>query len=209
MIDLRRYFTNELDAECNSIAVRPFYRCATCPLGFKMSYNRTFCEDINEVIIFFILNILFPSFNRETDSLRKICFLVKRKCEIHNPCDPIAKCINLAPGFRCEACPMGFDGIHVNGYYSQSITEEYTTQICNDIDECEVGLSNCGYNSICINTIGSFTCQCKNGFIYNITTGCDALPGTCADGTICDVNAVCKHAEGSQVMQRSNLKKSI
>lgn len=38
------------DAECSSILVAPYYRCASCPLGFKMSSNRTFCEDIDEVI---------------------------------------------------------------------------------------------------------------------------------------------------------------
>lgn len=38
--------------------------------------------------------------------------------------------MNLAPGFRCEPCPNGFEGVHVNGYYAQSITEEYKNQIC-------------------------------------------------------------------------------
>lgn len=114
------------------------------------------------------------------------------------PCDPIAKCVNLAPGFRCEPCPDGYDGVHVNGYYSQSITQEYTTQMCNDIDECTLGLANCGSNAQCINTIGSFACECSKGFIYNTTIGCSLLPGICPDGKMCDSNAVCRHAEGAQ-----------
>lgn len=42
----------------------------------------------------------------------------------------MVKCINLAPGFRCEACPNGFDGVHVTGYHAQSITEDYVNQLC-------------------------------------------------------------------------------
>lgn len=58
---------------------------------------------------------------------------------MHHPCDAITSCINLAPGFRCEACPDGFDGNHVNGYYAQSLTEEYSNQVCSDVDECALG----------------------------------------------------------------------
>ena len=34
-----------------------------------------------------------------------------------------------------------------------------------DIDECT--LQNCGSNSICINTVGNFTCECNTGFQLN------------------------------------------
>ena len=33
-----------------------------------------------------------------------------------------------------------------------------------DIDECTAGLDNCGVNADCIDTIGSYTCQCKPMF---------------------------------------------
>lgn len=46
---------------------------------------------------------------------------------MYNPCDGLVKCINLAPGFRCEPCPNGYDG---NGYYAQSISEDHTNQLC-------------------------------------------------------------------------------
>lgn len=146
----------------------PYYRCASCPPGFKMNHNATFCEDIDE-------------------------------CDLHNPCDPMTKCVNLAPGFRCEPCPNGFDGIHVEGYYAQTITQEYTNQICNDIDECALGLANCGFNALCVNTMGSFTCECNKGYVLGIKSGCNAIPGLCPDGMLCDKNAVCKHSEGSGV----------
>ena len=33
-----------------------------------------------------------------------------------------------------------------------------------DVDECSRGLDNCGSNSECSNTIGSFSCICNHGF---------------------------------------------
>ena len=41
-----------------------------------------------------------------------------------------------------------------------------------DIDECTEGISQC--NQLCINTIGSFTCDCISGFIIDV------------DGRTCD-----------------------
>lgn len=68
-----------------------------------------------------------------------------------------------------------------------------------DIDECTLGLSDCGHNSICTNTIGSFSCDCNKGYIHNITMGCHAMPNMCPDGILCDKNSVCKHVGGLRV----------
>lgn len=32
-----------------------------------------------------------------------------------NPCFPGVKCVNTAPGYRCEACPLGYNGLPVEG----------------------------------------------------------------------------------------------
>ena len=36
-----------------------------------------------------------------------------------------------------------------------------------DVDECSRGLDNCGSNSQCINTNGSFLCRCYDGYTGN------------------------------------------
>ena len=36
-----------------------------------------------------------------------------------------------------------------------------------DINECADGLDDCGANANCVNTIGSFECQCVDGFRGN------------------------------------------
>lgn len=70
-----------------------------------------------------------------------------------NPCFPDVRCVNMAPGFRCEKCPLGYNGPELTGVgvaYAKS-----NKQMCEDIDEClqrpEIG--GCTANSDCFNTI--------------------------------------------------------
>ena len=35
-----------------------------------------------------------------------------------------------------------------------------------DVNECAVG-NPCGVNAICVNTIGSYTCDCVDGYVAN------------------------------------------
>ena len=58
---------------------------------------------------------------------------------------------------------------------------------CIDENECRPGSNNCDANAICLNTIGSFTCTCNEGY-YG--TGKYCAPGQCHDGS-CPVNQKC------------------
>ena len=45
---------------------------------------------------------------------------------------------------------------------------------CGDEDECATGTAVCPTNSVCVNTLGSYTCDCDPGWVYNPATGqCD------------------------------------
>lgn len=96
------------------------------------------------------------------------------ECELYNPCDGKSTCVNQNPGFRCEPCPMGYDGMHAYGkrylqifrfyilknfflgYYAEYWTHNYQKQTCFDIDECQNGMARCGPNSVCVNTMVGF-----------------------------------------------------
>ena len=58
---------------------------------------------------------------------------------------------------------------------------------CIDVDECSSGLNNCDLNADCFNSVGSYTCQCKEGFIG---TGNLCGRGQCKDAS-CPENQKC------------------
>ncbi|XP_055547230.1 cartilage oligomeric matrix protein isoform X2 [Wyeomyia smithii] len=116
------------------------------------------------------------------------------ECDLIEPCDVRVRCINLVPGFQCEPCPSGFTGLHSEGLYAATFEYALQRQKCSDINECADGSARCGTNSICVNTEGSYMCQCNRGFILNSTYGCLPVEGMCFDGTVCDRNAICRHA---------------
>lgn len=107
------------------------------------------------------------------------------------------RCTNLAPGFRCEPCPPGYHGHLENGFFAHSLDHDFRRQQCLDIDECLEGIINCGPNSMCVNTEGGYHCACRHGYLMNnMTHSCEPVGGICPDGTVCDLNADCKHAGG-------------
>nr|KAF6491246.1 thrombospondin 4 [Molossus molossus] len=114
--------------------------------------------------------------------------LLRQQCKYH-PCYPGVRCVNLAPGFRCDACPVGFTGSLVQGVgISFAKTNK---QVCSDIDECRNGA--CVLNSICTNTLGSYRCgPCKPGYTGDQTRGCKT-EHNCRNPELnpCSVNAQC------------------
>jgi hypothetical protein len=36
-----------------------------------------------------------------------------------------------------------------------------------DVDECQIGQFSCQQNSVCVNTVGSYRCECQHGFSGN------------------------------------------
>uniref|UniRef100_A0A4W5PTW1 Thrombospondin 4a n=1 Tax=Hucho hucho TaxID=62062 RepID=A0A4W5PTW1_9TELE len=104
-----------------------------------------------------------------------------------NPCFPGVRCVNTAPGFRCERCPLGYTGLEINGVgvsYAQS-----HKQVCDDIDECQDEAWAC----ICCLSQGSFRCgECKSGFSGDQVSGCSG-ERLCGNGqpNPCDSNAQC------------------
>ncbi|XP_068697609.1 mucin-like protein [Montipora foliosa] len=95
-------------------------------------------------------------------------------CELNGqPCYQGVDCIDLPPpanisGYTCGPCPSGLTG---NGAQ------------CTDIDECN---EERACNQVCINTPGSFVCDCLNGY----TLHSDGK--TCNDLNECEGRNECK-----------------
>lgn len=50
-----------------------------------------------------------------------------------------------------------------NNTYEEDTSWAYAQ--CPDVDECGLGLHDCHKEAKCTNTQGSYSCQCKRGFI--------------------------------------------
>ncbi|XP_074709350.1 thrombospondin-3 isoform X3 [Strix uralensis] len=206
--------------DCMETYEYPGYRCGPCPPGLEG--NGTYCADINEVGTLPVWSSVGrPSLDASSSRGRALlghpgavatptcgmpCPRVKPvsllgpQCAYANPCFPGSKCINTAPGFRCEPCPRGYRGNTVSGVgvdYAKA-----SKQVCTDIDECNDGNNGgCDPNSICTNTLGSYKCgPCKSGFVGNQTSGC-VPQKSCSTPTSnpCDINGFCMFERNGEI----------
>ncbi|KAM5151667.1 uromodulin-like [Mantella aurantiaca] len=100
-------------------------------------------------------------------------------------CHPNATCMEYGGCGQCT-CEEGFAGDGTS---------------CHDIDECQgYYANNCNYygGGSCINTIGSYTCNCYPGFQYMSEFGCVEVD-ECANSSLndCDPVATCANYYGS------------
>ncbi|XP_053911636.1 latent-transforming growth factor beta-binding protein 3-like, partial [Cuculus canorus] len=107
-----------------------------------------------------------------------------RACADINEClegsCPEGKCENHPGGFVCTPCPPGFRGHH---------------GACSDVNECEEG-SPCA-PGLCLNTPGSYQCQCPPGTRPTAEPpGCQDVD-ECALGAACGVGGECLNTPGS------------
>ena len=70
---------------------------------------------------------------------------------------------------------------------------------CIDVNECDFSMnsnqtntSNCDHNAVCINTLGSFKCKCKKGYVGDGTNG-NCFSGKFCSGRFCRMNGECHY----------------
>ena len=89
-------------------------------------------------------------------------------------------CVNeVNQGYNCS-CNSGFQFV--------TISEEGIAS-CEDVDECDVDANACPdtRHTSCINKVGSFTCECDDGYINNDNTmQCIDRDACTWDGQECD-----------------------
>jgi Calcium-binding EGF domain/EGF domain len=104
--------------------------------------------------------------------------------------NPVSFCGNqtVCVDETCQ-CQPGYQGNPLAGFG------------CTDTNECATSsLNNCGPNTKCTNTPGSFTCECLKGYTGtpNSTTGCVDI-NECSNTNICGSNGVCENAAGGYI----------
>ncbi|CAB1443899.1 unnamed protein product [Pleuronectes platessa] len=109
------------------------------------------------------------------------------ECQRENGgCHANALCTNFEGGRQCQ-CKVGFTG---NGFQSGYIGDG---RLCEDINECATS-NICPSITTCVNTGGSYFCDCGGGFIFNDSKCLDV--DECALGR-CSPYANCINSPGS------------
>ncbi|XP_065773665.1 adhesion G protein-coupled receptor E5 isoform X3 [Muntiacus reevesi] len=108
-------------------------------------------------------------------------------------CGSSADCQNTEGGYHCTCSP---------GYEPTSgvtIFRNESENTCQDVDECQHRPRVCKGRSICINTQGSYTCQCPPGLEFNPEDPRDCTDvDECSSGKHqCDNSTVCVNIVGS------------
>ncbi|XP_029108624.1 fibrillin-2 isoform X1 [Scleropages formosus] len=148
-----------------------------CNEGFQMDSSHTNCLDYR---VGFCFAEVLQTMCQMTSSSKTLS--TKSEC-----------CCNGGRGWgnQCELCPL-----HGTARYKKLCPSGpgYTTD-GKDIDECKVMYNLCKHGQ-CVNTIGSFKCQCKPGYTVDITGS------ACVDTDECSMspkpcNFICKNTGGS------------
>ncbi|XP_058822822.1 protein crumbs isoform X2 [Topomyia yanbarensis] len=101
----------------------------------------------------------------------RFCEIEIDECE-SAPCLNGGQCIDFINIYRCNCSGTGFEGLNCEA----------------DIDECYEERIKCGGRGLCINTRGSFRCQCDEGMCGKDCAQIDPCrenPNTCENGGIC------------------------
>ncbi|XP_012989768.3 latent-transforming growth factor beta-binding protein 4 isoform X2 [Esox lucius] len=163
------------------------FKCVPCRPGFEG--GRGGCHDIDEC-----RQTPFPCTNGRCEntpgSYQCVCrsgFKLEdsacidiNECEEPSQC-PGQQCVNSVGSYKCIACKVG---------------HSLQNGVCSDVDECQVP-DTCGTDRLCVNTDGSYRCDCKPGF----RTGghgrqCRDI-NECLEGDFCFPKGECVNTVGS------------
>nr|XP_048688302.1 adhesion G protein-coupled receptor E5 isoform X14 [Caretta caretta] len=124
-----------------------------------------------------------------------------------NTCQDIDECrgpspVDCGPHANCTNVPGSYSCSCTDGYEPSSGKANFTharENTCQDIDECRTIPDICGPNATCINTIGSYRCECRAGYVPSNrnTTLCKDIDECRKTPDICSPNATYINTNGS------------
>ncbi|XP_043388618.1 adhesion G protein-coupled receptor E5 isoform X19 [Chelonia mydas] len=108
-------------------------------------------------------------------------------------CGPHANCTNVPGSYSCS-CIHGYEPSSGNASFTHA-----SGDTCQDIDECRKTPDICGPRATCINTKGSYRCECRAGYVPSNrnTTLCQDIDECHKTPDICGPNATCINTNGS------------
>jgi len=163
----------------------------SCQAGFE-AVGAT-CKDVNECLQPGICgagtcNNIAGSFEcicatgLKFDETKRACVYIDKNPDPGPDPGTTTDCIQPGGCVATQGCPKGF--------YPYQL---FFGQIqCIDINECLQ--SACGQHSKCINEIGSYRCQCGNGFRYGRSGGCEDINECLGGGVFGTTSSPCSYA---------------
>ena len=102
-----------------------------------------------------------------------------------NYCPAGTDCLNPNTNTSAFACACS-NGFKISKHVS---LENAEIDHCEDIDECKEKVDGCPQGSTCVNTLGSFRCECPEGQIWRVNET-DCVP--VCDGIVCSNGGTCQ-----------------
>eukprot|EP00117_Sycon_ciliatum_P019648 scpid6927/ scgid17744/ Fibrillin-1 len=178
------------------------YNCV-CLLGYAKPINSTICQDVNECVQTrnicgdnsvcynspgsYQCHCLSGYSNSSSSSSKQQqqqnCTDVDECLSSQPLCRQFSVCQNVAGSYRCPCS--------TNAYYNN------LTKQCEQ-DECKAVSNDCGPNTKCTKSPGTYECNCLSGFTGFPKTRCDDI-NECliAAASTCPENSKCSNSEGS------------
>ena len=115
-------------------------------------------------------------------------------------CGPMATCVETRGGYEC----ICIEGIDINTLHLVLLQCDtcnimgkgfrlLNNHKCTDINECEEGIDECHVDGLCRNKIGSYTCNCQEGYIgISNQLNCNTLKIAQGDGINCKFDDMCE-----------------
>lgn len=93
----------------------------------------------------------------------------------------ISECDPYHYGDNCALeCNCGVGSEYCNAVWGCQCKSGWFGLHCDeDIDECSANQALCANNRICVNTHGSFVCQCQHGYFNNSIGECESMFKVC------------------------------
>ncbi|KAH9523896.1 hypothetical protein Btru_047344, partial [Bulinus truncatus] len=165
-----------------------------CPQGYKVN-NLGQCEDINECIT--DVSNLCTNKNGCTNTNGSYTCTCQTGSKLDNDGRTCINCSGETWGLECaNSCSCGLGSDHCDPKTGCVCKAGFTGILCDqDIDECKSGVLRCTVKEKCVNTPGSATCVCLDGY-KKVNGECQDV-NECSNTTLNNCTQACTNVEGS------------